>query len=140
MASKKTVTQDNDMTMKIVVIVALIISFVGGYFVARAKYKPQLMELTKMVMNKDEAMQKMKADANKVLMKDGKMWVVESGMVKEMDADIVMSNGDKVMSDGKVVKADGTEAKMENGDAMDMSGKMLPGEGSKTDTTKAVSY
>ncbi len=125
MASKKSVHQQNDMTMKIVILVALVLAFIGGYFAARAKYKPQLVELSKMVSDKDQTMQKMKTEANRVLMKDGKMWIVENGMVNEMDSDIMMPNGTKVMTDGKVVTEDGTESMMKNGDAMDMQGKML---------------
>ena len=134
MANKKSGGQQNDMTMKIVVIIALLAAFAAGYFAARAKYKPQLVELSKMVSDKDEAMQKMKADANRIIMKDNKMWVVEQGMVREMDSDIILSNGTKVMSDGKVITSDDTETMMKNGDAIDMEGKMMPNGGSTVDT------
>lgn len=125
MASKKTEGQ-SDMTMKVVIIVALLIAFVAGYFAARAKYKPQLVELSKMVSDKDQSMQKMKANANKIVMKDGKMWIVEDGMVREMDSDIILPNGNKITTDGKLTSEDGTETMMNNGEAMDMDGKMLP--------------
>lgn len=125
MASKKRVSNDNDMTMKIFVVVALVIAFVGGYLIARAKYKPQLIELSKMVTDKDAALQQMKANANKVMMKDNKMWIVENGEVKPLDSDLMMTSGDKVMMDGKVLKSDGTSIMMKNGDAMDMDGRMM---------------
>lgn len=119
----------NDMQMKAFIIVALIAAFIGGYLVARAKYKPQIAELSKMVLDKDDAMNKMKADANKIIMKDGKMWVIEDGIVREMDSDMMMPNGSKVMLDGKVVNSDGDEMMMRNGDAMDMEGTMMPNGG-----------
>lgn len=125
MASKKNVKTDSDMTMKIFVVVALVIAFVGGYLIARAKYKPQLQELSKMVLDKDAALQQMKSNTNKVMMKDDKMWIVENGEVKEMDSDVMMPSGDKVMMDGKVQKADGTDMMMKNGESIDMDGKMM---------------
>ena len=127
MASKKSTKTDNDMTMKIFVAVALVIAFVGGYLIARAKYKPQLQELSKMVLDKDAALQQMKSYNNKIMMKDDKLWVVENGKVKEMDSDIMMPSGDKVMMGGKVMRADGTDIMMKNGDAIDMDGKMMSG-------------
>lgn len=134
MANKKNSVKNNDMSMKIMLAVALLAAFVGGYLVARAKYKPQIMELTKMVANKDESIQKMKSDANKVIMKDGEMWLVEDGIVKPMESDIMMPNGNKVTVEGKVVDPDGKETIMQNGDAMDMEGKMMPSGGVNIDT------
>lgn len=127
MASKKSTRTDNDMTMKIFVVVALVIAFVGGYLIARAKYKPQLQELSKMVLDKDAALQQMKSNANKIMMKEDKMWVVENGEVKQMDSDVIMPSGDKVMMNGKVMRADGTDTMMKNGDAINMDGKMMSG-------------
>lgn len=127
MASKKrTAAEQKDMTMKVVLGVALLVVFVAGYFIARAKYKPQIVELSKMVADKDESLQKIKSNTNKVMMKDDKMWVVENGELKKMDSDIMMTNGEKVTTEGEVVKTDGSSVMMQNGDAMDMNGKMLP--------------
>lgn len=133
MASKKTETQ-SDMTMKVIVIAAILFAFAAGYFAARAKYKPQLVELSKMVSDKDQAMQKMKADANKIVMKDGKMWIIENGMVREMDSDIMLPNGSKVTATGSVTTEDGKESMMQNGDAMDMEGKLMPNGGAEIET------
>lgn len=125
MASKKSTKADSDMKMKIIIAVALCVAFIGGYLIARAKYKPQIVELAKMVTDKDSALESMKSNANKVMMKEDKMWVVENGSVKAMDTDIMMTNGDKVTTTGEVTKSDGSKEMMRNGDAMDMNGKML---------------
>jgi hypothetical protein len=126
MAKKKNTTPNSDMHMKIVVIVALAIAFIGGYLIARAKYKPQIVELAKMVTDKDVALEQMKSNTNKVMMKEDKMFIVEDGMARPMDADIMMSNGDKVTTNGEISKSDGTKETMHNGDAVDMNGKKLP--------------
>lgn len=125
MPSKKASLQQNDKTTKTIIVVSLAIAFVVGYFVARAKYKPQILELTKMVAEKDQSVQMMKAYSNKVMMDEDKMWIVKDGTVKEMDRDVMMSNGDKVMVDGKVLNKDGSEEMMKNGDSMDMDGNMI---------------
>lgn len=132
--AKKAAVKRSDMQMKTFIIIALIAAFVGGYLVARAKYKPQILELAKMVADKDSAMQKMKDNANKVVMKDGMMWMVEEGIVKSMDSDIMMPNGVKVMKDGRVITANGEEMMMKNGDAIDMEGNMMPRGGENIET------
>lgn len=111
--------------MKSLIVVGLLLAFFGGYIFARAKYKPQILELNKMIAERDETMNMMKADDNKIMMKDGTMWVVKDGERMEMDADMMMSNGDKVMMDGKIVKSDGSESMMKDGDSMDMQGNMM---------------
>lgn len=140
MASKKSSVTQSDMTVKAFVAAALILAFVGGFFIARAKYKPQIEILTRMVNEKDEAMQKIKSNANKVMMKDGMVWLVEDGLVSEMNNEVVLRNGDKVMADGKVVKSDGTESTLQNGDAIDMEGNMMPNGGDETDTSGVREY
>lgn len=112
---------------RLIIIVGLLLAFVAGFVVARAKYKPQILELNTMVIEKDQAITRMKADANKVMMKDDAMWVVENGIVKEMNEAVEFTNGDRVMSSGKVIKKDGTESVMMNGDAIDMDGNELEG-------------
>lgn len=112
---------------RLIIIVSLLVAFIAGFVVARAKYKPQLLELNKMITEKDQAISRMKADSNKVMMKDDAMWVVENGIVQEMSETIEFTNGGKVMPDGKVMNADGTESSMMNGDAYDMDGNELEG-------------
>lgn len=140
MASKKSSVTQSDMTVKAFVAAALILAFVGGFFIARAKYKPQIEILTRMVNEKDEAMQKIKSNANKVMMKDGMVWLVEDGLVSEMNNEVVLRNGDKVMADGKVVKSDGTESTLQNGDAIDLEGNIMPNGGDATDTSGVREY
>lgn len=121
MAKKET---NNDMTKNIIIFVALLVAFVGGYVFARAKYKPQILELNKMVMERDNTMSAMKANANKIMMKDGKMWVIKDGVATQMANDTIMKNGTKVMMNGKMMQ-DGKEVDLRNGDSLDMEGKMM---------------
>lgn len=118
-------TMSKDMQMKIVVLIALVAAVAVGYLIARAKYKPQIRELSNMVSEKDKTVQKLKVNSNKIIMKEDKVWVMENGDVKEMTAEIVLSNGDKVTTDGKVVKNDGTNAQLQNGDTVTMDGEII---------------
>jgi len=124
MASKKNTAANSDMTIKVIILLSLVVAFVVGYFVARTKYKPQIKELTNMVEDKDNTMQKMKADANKIVMKDDVIWIVEDGMISEMDSEKMLLNGDKVTLEGKIIKSDKSEFMMSNGDEIGMDGVM----------------
>lgn len=118
-------SMSKDSQMKIVVLIALVAAVAVGYMIARAKYKPQIRELSNMVSEKDKTVQKLKTNSNKLIMKDGAMWVMENGDVKEMTAEIVLSNGDKATMDGKVVKSDGTNSQLQNGDSVTMDGEIV---------------
>lgn len=125
MAKKNKDTMDSDMQMKVIVICALIIAFCIGFFVARLRYKPQLVELTKMVQDKDAALQQIQSENNHISMKDGKMWVVENGNAKEMTGNVSLLNGDSVESNGKVMRQNGSEEMLQNGESIDMSGNII---------------
>ncbi len=124
MASKKSSVQDKDKSMKIMLVVALIIAFAGGYLVARAKYKPQILELNKMVADKDKTMEKMSADANRVVMKDGAIWVIQNGVMRALDQEMSFKNGDKITAEGKITQKDGKEVLLQDGDSVDMDGNV----------------
>lgn len=124
MASKKKVAV-NDNSMKVILVVALALAFIGGYLVSRARYKPQILELNKMIMEKDGTINTMRANANRVMRRDDEMWIVKDGMVSRMEEEVVMSNGDKAMPDGMIVKSDGSEVRLQNGQSMGMDGQMM---------------
>lgn len=113
------------MTTKALVLIGFLVVFAAGYLVARAKYKPQLVELSSMIIEKEQAMKEVEANANKLMMKDETMWVVEEGMAREMDADMMLSSGTKIMQNGRVIRPNGEEVVLKNGEAVDMKGNMM---------------
>lgn len=117
--------QDNGMKIKIIILVALLVAFAGGYLVARAKYKPQILTLSNMVDSKSAEMEQIKDNANKVMMNDTKMWVVKDGIVTEMTEVVTLSNGYKVAPDGIVTVTDGTTMQLEENEALDMDGNPI---------------
>jgi len=128
MASKKSTNTNSDTTMKVLIVVALLAAFIGGYLVSRAKYKPQIIELSNMVKDKDVAMQQLRSQANKIMMQNGAMMIIENGVPSTMVEDFTLTNGDVIMLDGKVEKKDGTTAQMMDGDSIDMDGMMTKAE------------
>lgn len=117
--------QDSGMKTKIIILVALLVAFAGGYLVARAKYKPQILTLSNMVDSKSVEMERIKDNANKVVMNDMKMWVVKDGIVTEMTEVVTLSNGYKVGPDGMVTITDGTTMQLEENEALDMDGNPI---------------
>lgn len=113
------------MKTKIIILVALLVAFAGGYLVARAKYKPQILTLSNMVDSKSVEMERIKDNANKVVMNDMKMWVVKDGIVTEMTEVVTLSNGYKVGPDGMVTITDGTTMQLEENEALDMDGNPI---------------
>ncbi len=122
MASKD--SENEGMSSKVIVLILLVVAFAGGYLIARAKYKPQIVELSNMAQEKAKEAHEVTVSASKVMMKDGQIWLVEKGVANVLDANIMFSNGDKVMMDGMILRADGTETMMEEGQSMDMNGKL----------------
>ncbi len=111
------------------VIVALIVGAVLGYFGARAKYKPQIDQLTKMVNEQKAKMEKMAKEAMMMsvgyVMKDGKMMVEEGGKMTAMTQDVTLKNGEKVITDGTVVKTDGSKMQLKEGQSIWQDGTMM---------------
>ncbi len=71
-----------------------------------------------------------------VMMNDGNMIVVRSGMMEMMDVNLTLSNGTVVMKNGTYRLPNGKVSKMKDGDKMDVNG-ILSNEKKKTikDTT-----
>lgn len=130
MASKKKISTSTDNSMKVVLIVALALAFIAGYLVSRARYKPQILELNKMVLDKDTTISNLKANANKFMREDDVMWIVEDGLVRELEEEVTLSNGYVVTPEGKVMKGDGSEMMLQNGESMGMDGELIVNEGS----------
>lgn len=122
MASK---SSENGMNSKLVILILLVISYAAGFYTARLRYKPVINETRNMVYDKAKEADAVKMSANKVMMKDGMVWLVEKGVATELDANIMFSNGDKVMIDGSIVRADGKTEMMKEGQEMDMNGKLM---------------
>ena len=57
-----------------------------------------------------------------VIMKDGRVFLLQNGQTTEVKSDIALNNGATVTADGTVKMKDGSTKKMSDGDMVDMSG------------------
>lgn len=121
MAKKTTEVKNN--TLMWAVVIALAIGFLGGYFIARTKYKAQISIISSMVAEKAAEVDTLKASNNRIIMVNGEMMVEKDGDITKMDKDLELSNGTKVSIDGTVEKKDGTNTMMRDGDSMMMNGQ-----------------
>ncbi|NOT58441.1 MAG: hypothetical protein HOP18_27920 [Deltaproteobacteria bacterium] len=62
-----------------------------------------------------------------VMMKDGKMMMMDGKATGPMDHEMTMPDGHKIMPDGTMKMNDGKEMRMQEGQMMTMDGKMLEG-------------
>jgi len=68
------------------------------------------------------------ADTSGVVMKDGKMMVMEDGRATgPMEHEMMMGDGTRVMMDGAVKRKDGKVMHMKDGQMMMMDGHMMEG-------------
>ncbi len=74
-------------------------------------------------MNMQEHKMKMK-NHDGIMMKDGKMMVMENGQTTELTQDRTLSNGTVVSANGKVKMANGTTKMLKDGDWVSMDGTM----------------
>jgi len=59
-----------------------------------------------------------------VMMKDGKLVMMENGKDVELTHDVTLKNGDVVKTDGTLQMKDGAKKTLKDGDCVSMSGKM----------------
>ena len=70
----------------------------------------------------------MAAEKNGIMMKDGKMTMMQDGKeITRMDRETTLSNGSRVMMKGKLVTKDGKEMQMTEGQMVMMDGTMMEG-------------
>ena len=69
----------------------------------------------------------MAAEMGGVMMKDGKMMMMDGKATGPMEHEMTMSDGTKVMTNGMVKMKDGKEMPMKDGQMMMMDGKMMEG-------------
>jgi uncharacterized protein YdeI (BOF family) len=78
-------------------------------------------DMSKMKKGKTEKMDMKKVH---VMMKDGKMEMVQNGKSMNMDKDMTLSNGTKVSVDGTVTMKSGKTIKLKDGEMIYMNGKL----------------
>ncbi|OIP57922.1 MAG: hypothetical protein COX79_02905 [Candidatus Levybacteria bacterium CG_4_10_14_0_2_um_filter_36_16] len=122
--AKKSETNKNNVTMLILAI-SLAVGFLGGYFMARTKYKAQLVIVSEMVSQRDTIINSLKAKSNRVMMVNGEMMMEKDGEVRRMEKSISTADETTVDINGSVTKKDGSQTMMKDGDSMMIDSQIL---------------
>lgn len=122
--AKKSGINKNNVAMWMAAI-ALGIGFLGGYFMARTKYKAQIVIISNMVAQRDTMINSLKEKANRVMMVNGEMMMERDGEVGRMVKSISTSDETTIDIDGKVTKKDGSQTMMKDGDSMMIDSQVL---------------
>ncbi len=108
-----------------IALIALVIGLVGGFMVAKVKYSAKITTLSIMYNQKDGQLNELKAQANRMMLLNGQMYVMKDGQLSPMTEDMILTNGSKVMKNGEVVLPGGKTMMMGNGDSIGMDGTVL---------------
>ncbi len=60
-----------------------------------------------------------------VMMKDGKLSLMKSGVVSQLNKDLTLTNGTVIKVDGTVKSTDGSTIKLKEGEAIGLDGKLI---------------
>lgn len=74
--------------------------------------------------NTRDEMQKGKVMTDRVLMREGKLWLQQGGKTTLIENDYPLLNGIVIMKNGSVKTKDGKIVKLKEGDMVDMNGKV----------------
>lgn len=114
-----------NMSMKVMVIVFIGVAFVAGYLFSRAKYKPQIVELGSMVMDRDETINTLNSLRNRYMLTDEGMVYLQDGEVTSVEEAVTLTDGSRINSDGSVIRSDGDEEQLGKGDSMLLDGTIF---------------
>jgi hypothetical protein len=111
-----------------IVVGALVLGLVGGYFFAKIKYGYYNYLISVMYSQRDSELNQMKSrlsHMNGVFRVGGKMMIMKEGAVSLMTDEMTLSDGTKVMPNGKYQKPGADTMMLQNGQAMDMNGNII---------------
>ncbi len=113
------------MSTKLMIIVVLGIAFIAGYLVARERYKPQINELSAMVIDRDEKITYLNNLRNVLMVKDGNLIQNKDGQVVNVQETILLTDGSKVSVNGEITRPNGEVEKLVEGELLFMDGTVV---------------
>ncbi len=115
------------MSTKVMVIVFIGVAFVAGYLFARAKYKPQIVELGSMVMDRDDTINTLNGLRNRYMLTDDGVVYLQDGEATPVEDVVTLTDGSKIDANGTVLRSDGDEEKLGIGDSILLDGTIVTG-------------
>lgn len=113
------------MSTKLMIVVVLGIAFIAGYLISRERYKPQINELSAMVIDRDEKITYLNNLRNVLMVKDGNLIQNKDGEVITVEETILLTDGSKVSVEGEITRPNGEVEKLTEGELLFMDGTVV---------------
>jgi len=116
------------MSTKLLIIIILGVAFVAGYLVARERYKPQINELSSMVIDRDDKITYLNNLRSRLVLTDGKLVQNKDGEIIVIEDDFLLSDGSRVTVGGVITRPNGEIEQLGEGDSLFIDGTVITGE------------
>src|SRR3972149_8367546 len=92
------------MSTKLLIIIVLGAAFVAGYLVARERYKPQINELSSMVIDRDDKITYLNNLRSRLVLVDDQLTQSKDGKITVIEDTFLLSDGSKVSVEGVITR------------------------------------
>ena len=113
------------MSAKLMVIIVIGVAFAGGYLVARERYKPQINELSAMVIDRDDKITYLNNLRDRLYLVDGELVQNKDGEITVIEDIFLLTDGSKVGRDGIIVRPTGEEEELKDGEVLFTDGTII---------------
>jgi hypothetical protein len=113
------------MSTKLLIIIVLGVAFVAGYLVAREKYKPQINELSSMVIDRDDKITYLNNLRSRLVLVDGQLIQNKDGEIMIIEDNLLLSDGSRVTVGGAITRPNGEIVQLEEGDSLFIDGTIV---------------
>jgi hypothetical protein len=113
------------MSTKLLIIIVLGVAFVAGYLVAREKYKPQINELSSMVIDRDDKITYLNNLRSRLVLVDGQLIQNKDGEIMIIEDNLLLSDGSRVTVGGAITRPNGEIVQLEEGESLFIDGTIV---------------
>ena len=113
------------MSTKLLIIIVLGVAFIAGYLVARERYKPQINELSSMVIDRDDKITYLNNLRSRLILTEGGLIQSKDGVTMVIEDDFLLSDGSKVTVEGAIARPNGEIEQLEEGDSLFIDGTIV---------------
>lgn len=113
------------MSAKLLIIIVIGAAFAGGYLVARERYKPQINELSSMVIDRDDKITYLNNLRTRLYLVDGELVQNKDGEITVIEDIFLLTDGSKVGNDGVITRPTGEEVELMDDEVLFIDGTVV---------------
>lgn len=113
------------MSAKLMIIIVIGAAFAGGYLVARERYKPQINELSAMVIDRDDKITYLNNLRTRLYLVDGELVQNKDGEISVIEDVFLLTDGSKVGNDGIITRPTGESVELMEGEVLFTDGTVV---------------